>query len=107
MARQSSAAAPLWRSSPPAPAPVPDQMPFDIPYGKSINREGLAIAAAITEASKSPRNWKLSVVVVDPNGEIVALHEMNQTQVASVAVSYRQGPHDDAFPPAVRGVRRT
>jgi len=73
----------------PAPAPVPDQMPFDIPYGESINlaKAEKAIAAAMAEASKSPRNWKLSIAVVDPSGELVALHKMDQTQVASVAIS--------------------
>jgi glc operon protein GlcG len=74
---------------PAAPATVPDQMPFDVPYGESINlaKATKVIEAAIAEASKSPRNWKLSVVVVDPSGEIVALHKMDQTQVASVAIS--------------------
>lgn len=72
-----------------APAPVPDQMPFDVPYGESINlaKATKAIEAAIAEASKSPRNWKLSVVVVDPNGELVAMHKMDQTQIASVGIS--------------------
>jgi uncharacterized protein GlcG (DUF336 family) len=72
-----------------APAPVPDQMPFDVPYGESINlaKAEKAIAAAMAEASKSPRNWKLSIVVVDPSGELVALHKMDQTQVASVGIS--------------------
>jgi len=72
-----------------APAPVPDQMPFDVPYGESINlaKAIKAIDAAVAEASKSPRNWKLSIAVVDPNGELVALHKMDQTQVASVGIS--------------------
>lgn len=72
-----------------APAPVPDTMPFDIPYGESINlaKAEKAIAAVIAEASKSPRNWKFSIAVVDPNGELVALHKMDQTQVASVGIS--------------------
>jgi uncharacterized protein GlcG (DUF336 family) len=72
-----------------APAPVPDQMPFDVPYGESINlaKALKAIEATIAEASKSPRNWKLSIAVVDPNGELVALHKMDQTQVASVGIS--------------------
>ena len=72
-----------------ATAPVPDQMPFDVPYGESINlaKALKAIEAAIAEASKSPRNWKLSIAVVDPNGELVALHKMDQTQVASVGIS--------------------
>jgi uncharacterized protein GlcG (DUF336 family) len=73
----------------PAPAPVPDQMPFDIPYGESINlaKAEKAIAAAIAEASKSPRNWKLAVSVVDTNGDLVAFQKMDQTQVASVSIS--------------------
>jgi glc operon protein GlcG len=80
---------PALAQQPAAPAPVPDQMPFDIPYGESINlaKAEKAIAAAIAEASKSPRNWKLSIAVVDPNGELVALHKMDQTQVASVTIS--------------------
>jgi uncharacterized protein GlcG (DUF336 family) len=73
----------------PAPASVPDQMPFDVPYGPSVTLEKAqkAIAAAIAEASKSPRNWKLSVAVVDPSGDLVAVHKMDQTQIASVGIS--------------------
>ena len=72
-----------------APAPVPDQMPFDVPYGESISlaKAEKAIAATIADATKSPRNWKLSIAVVDPSGELVALHKMDQTQVASVGIS--------------------
>ncbi len=72
-----------------APAAVPEQMPFDIPYGESINLEKAekAIAAAIAEASKSPRNWKMAVTVVDPSGELVAFRKMDQTQIASVSIS--------------------
>jgi uncharacterized protein GlcG (DUF336 family) len=73
-----------------APASVPDQMPFDIPYGESINlaKAQKVIAAAIAEASKSPRNWKMAVSVVDTNGDLVAFQKMDQTQVASVSISH-------------------
>ncbi len=73
----------------PAPAPVPDQMPFDVPYGASIDlaKAQKAIAAAIAEASKSPRNWKLAIAVVDPNGELVAVQKMDQTQIASIGIA--------------------
>ena len=72
-----------------AAAPVPDQMPFDVPSGESITlaKAEKAIAAAIAEASKSPRNWKLSIAVVDPSGELVALQKMDQTQLGSVGIS--------------------
>jgi glc operon protein GlcG len=71
------------------PAPVPDQMPFDVPYGPSIDiaKAQRAIAATVAEASKSPRNWKLAIAVVDPNGDLVAFHKMDQTQVGSVTIS--------------------
>jgi uncharacterized protein GlcG (DUF336 family) len=83
-AGQASAQAPA-----PAPAAVPDQMPFDIPYGPSItaDRAAQVVAAAVAEAKKSPRNWKLAIAVVDPNGELVYFYKMDQTQAASVAIS--------------------
>jgi glc operon protein GlcG len=76
----------------PAPAPaaaIPDQMPFDVPYGASItaDKAAKAVAAAIAEASKSPRNWKLAIAVVDPNGELVYFHRMDQTQVGSINIA--------------------
>jgi uncharacterized protein GlcG (DUF336 family) len=73
----------------PAPAPVPDQMPFDVPYGVSItaDRAQQVVAAAVAEAKKSPRNWKLAISVVDTNGDLVYFYKMDQTQVASVAIS--------------------
>jgi glc operon protein GlcG len=73
----------------PAPAAVPDQMPFDIPYGPSITADKAkqAVDAAVAEARKSPRNWKLAIAVVDPNGDLVYFYKMDQTQVASVAIA--------------------
>lgn len=73
----------------PAPAAVPDMMPFDVPYGAPIDlaKAQKVIAAAIAEASKSPRNWKLSIAVVDTNGDLVALQKMDQTQIASIGIS--------------------
>jgi uncharacterized protein GlcG (DUF336 family) len=70
-------------------APVPDQMPFDIPYGPSITVEKArqVVAAAVAEATKSPRNWKLAITVVDPSGELVYFYKMDQTQIASIAIS--------------------
>jgi uncharacterized protein GlcG (DUF336 family) len=64
-------------------------MPFDIPYGPSItaDRAAQVVAAAVAEAKKSPRNWKLAIAVVDPNGELVYFYKMDQTQAASVAIS--------------------
>jgi glc operon protein GlcG len=82
----------LAQAPAPAPAPaasVPDQMPFDIPYGPAItaDRAAKVVAAAVEEAKKSPRNWKLAIAVVDPNGDLVYFYKMDQTQVASIAIA--------------------
>jgi uncharacterized protein GlcG (DUF336 family) len=71
------------------PATVPDQMPFDIPYGPSItvDRAEQVVAAAVSEATKSPRNWKLAIAVVDPNGELVYFYKMDGTLAASVQIA--------------------
>jgi glc operon protein GlcG len=75
--------------TPAAPASVPDQMPFDIPYGPAItaDRAAKVVAIAVEEAKKSPRNWKLAIAVVDPNGDLVYFYKMDQTQVASIAIA--------------------
>lgn len=71
-----------------APA-VPDEMPFDVPYGPTITaaRASQVVAAAVAEAERSPRNWKLAVAVVDPNGDLVYFYRMDQTQHASIDVA--------------------
>ncbi|MEI7709889.1 MAG: heme-binding protein [Rhodospirillales bacterium] len=71
----------------PAPAAVPEVMPFDIPYGMPISMDVAhkAIAAAAAEAKK--HNWKMSISVVDPAGNLVAHATMDGTQYASIAIS--------------------
>ena len=74
----------------PAPAPaVPDQMPFDVPYGNSITADRAAdiVKAVVAEATKSPRNWKLAISVVDTHGELVYFYKMDNTQQGSVVIS--------------------
>ena len=68
---------------------APDLMPYDVPYGPSIKADRAAeiAAAAVAEARKAPRNWKLAVAVVDPNGDLVYFYKMDQTQIASVGIS--------------------
>jgi glc operon protein GlcG len=71
----------------PAPAPVPEAMPFDIPYGPpiSLDQADKAIAAATAEARK--HNWKMSITVVDPAGDLVAHATMDGTQHGSILIS--------------------
>jgi glc operon protein GlcG len=72
---------PAWAQQ----AAVPDQMPFDVPYGTAISAERAAavVRAAVAEAQRSPRNWKLAIAVVDPAGELVYFYKMDGTQHAS------------------------
>ncbi len=69
------------------PATVPEAMPFDIPYGTPIGLDtaNKAIAAAAAEARK--HNWKMSITVVDPAGNLVAHATMDGTQYASIPIS--------------------
>ena len=66
---------------------VPEQMPFDVPYGTPITleRAEVAINAAVTEAKK--RNWKMNVAVVDSGGNLVAFQRMDGAQLASIRVA--------------------
>ena len=86
-------ATPATPAAPPAagaaPAAVPDQMPFDVPYGLpiTVDRAAQVVAAAVAEAKKSPRNWKLAIAVVDPAGDLVYFYKMDQTQAGSITIA--------------------
>jgi glc operon protein GlcG len=51
---------------------VPDEMPFDVPYGPpiSLDRAQAVIHAAVAEAKK--RNWKMNVAVAYSGGNLVS-----------------------------------
>jgi uncharacterized protein GlcG (DUF336 family) len=38
------------------------------------------VKAVVAEATKSPRNWKLAISVVDTHGELVYFYKMDNTQ---------------------------
>jgi glc operon protein GlcG len=71
------------------PPSVPDQMPFAIPYGPAITADRAAeiVAAAVAEAKKPPRNWKIAIAVVDPNGDLVYFYKMDDTLIASTLIA--------------------
>jgi len=66
---------------------IPENMPFDVPYGApiSLERAQSAIAAAVAEAKK--HNWKLNVAVVDSGANLVAFQRMDGAQLASITIS--------------------
>jgi glc operon protein GlcG len=81
------AAAPAAPAGAPDLNAIPDQMPFNIPFGAPISQDraqGL-VAAAIAEAKK--RNWAMNVAVVDPNGDLLAFARMDGAQLASISIS--------------------
>jgi len=66
---------------------IPDNMPFDVPYGAPIplDRAEAAIAAVIAEAKK--HHWKFNIAVVDSGMNLVAFQRMDGAQLASIAVA--------------------
>jgi len=66
---------------------VPDQMPFDVPYGTpiSLDRAQAVIHAAVAEAKK--RKWKMNVAVVDSGGNLVAFQRMDGAMLASIQIA--------------------
>jgi glc operon protein GlcG len=66
---------------------IPDQMPFNQPYGSPItmDRAQALVQAAVAEAKK--RNWAMNVAVVDTNGDLVAFGRMDGAQLASISIS--------------------
>lgn len=66
---------------------VPEQMPFNTPYGSPISAERAQelIRAVAAEAKK--HNWSMNIAVVDPNGDLIAFERMDGAQLASVTIA--------------------
>lgn len=66
---------------------IPDEIPFDVPYGSPIelDRAQAVIHAAVAEAKK--RNWKMNIAVVDSGGNLVAFQRMDGAMLASIQIA--------------------
>jgi glc operon protein GlcG len=66
---------------------VPEEIPFDVPYGTpiSLDRAQAAIHAAVAEAKK--RNWKMNIAVADSGGNLVAFQRMDGAMLASIQIA--------------------
>lgn len=66
---------------------VPDEIPFDVPYGPpiSLHRAEGIIHAALAEAKK--RNWKMNLAVADSGGNLVAFERMDGAMLASIDIA--------------------
>jgi len=66
---------------------IPDEIPFDVPYGPpiSLDRAQAVIHAAVAEAKK--RDWKMNVAVADSGGNLVAFQRMDGAMLASIQIA--------------------
>jgi glc operon protein GlcG len=66
---------------------VPDEMPFDVPYGPPISlaRARAVIDAAVAEATR--RSWKMNLAVVDSGANLVAFLRMDGAMLASIQIA--------------------
>ena len=66
---------------------VPNEIPFDVPYGApmSLDKAQAAISAAVAEAKQ--RNWKMNVAVADSGGNLVAFQRMDGAMLASIQIA--------------------
>jgi len=70
-----------------APAPVPDAMPFDIPYGTPISLERAKQVGDAAAAEAKKRNWKMAIAVVDPSGDLVYFVKLDGTAYSSAKIA--------------------
>jgi glc operon protein GlcG len=63
---------------------VPDELPFDVPYGLpvSLDQAQAIIHAAVAEAKK--RDWKMNAAVADSGGNLVTFQRMHGAMLASI-----------------------
>ncbi|HEX6501919.1 MAG TPA: heme-binding protein [Terriglobales bacterium] len=66
---------------------IPNEMPFDVPYGRPISLEQAraVIHAAMAEARK--HSWKMNVAVADSGGNLVAFERMDGAMLASIQIA--------------------
>jgi len=66
---------------------IPEEIPFDVPYGPpiSLERAEAVIHAAVAEAKR--RNWKMNVAVADSGGNLVAFQRMDGAMLASIQIA--------------------
>jgi glc operon protein GlcG len=66
---------------------IPDEIPFDVPYGPPVSADQAQaiIRAAVAEAKK--RNWKMNVAVADSGGNLVAFQRMDGAMLASIQIA--------------------
>jgi uncharacterized protein GlcG (DUF336 family) len=66
---------------------IPDEIPFDVPYGRPISLEQAqaVIHAAVAEARR--RDWKMNIAVAESGGNLVAFQRMDGAMLASIKIA--------------------
>jgi glc operon protein GlcG len=75
------------RAQQPASAPVPEIMPYDIPYGAPITLERAKQVASVAEAEAKKHNWKFAIAIADQAGDVVYFLRIDDTQYASFKIA--------------------
>jgi glc operon protein GlcG len=70
-----------------APAPVPEVMPFDIPFGPPITIEHAKEVAAAAVAEAKKHNWKMAITIVEPTGDMIYFEKIDGTSQQDGVVS--------------------
>jgi len=66
---------------------VPEDMPFNIPFGPPISAEKAQSLIQLAAAEARKHKWAMNIAVVDTNGDLVAFERMDGAQLASISIS--------------------
>src|SRR6202166_2241411 len=66
---------------------VPDEIPFNVPYGMPISLARAEAVIHAAEAEATRRNWKMNVAVADSGGNLVAFQRMDGAMLASIQIA--------------------
>jgi uncharacterized protein GlcG (DUF336 family) len=66
---------------------VADAMPFNVPYGPTINNEAAKKVAAAAADEAKKRNWKMCIAIVAPSGDLIYFERMDDCQYASISIA--------------------
>jgi uncharacterized protein GlcG (DUF336 family) len=66
---------------------VPEDMPFNIPFGPPISAEKAQSLVQLAVAEAKKHKWAMNVAVVDTNGDLVAFERMDSAQLASITIA--------------------
>jgi len=66
---------------------VPDDIPFDVPYGPPISLARARTVLQAAEAEATRRNWKMNLAVADSGGNLVAFQRMDGAMLAAIQIA--------------------